>query len=156
MAHYVIELVLWIICAYFIGCLAGAALRRMFNSEPVVAPVLPAPPEDVVPPVVAEPVVEAAPAMMRPAGLGEPRGGEPDDLQRISGIGPKNEKILNSLGFFHFDQLAAWTAGEIAWVDDHLKFGGRIEREKWVEQAKLLAEGREEEFVRLYGTGGKG
>ncbi|NJM30714.1 MAG: hypothetical protein HC855_11990 [Rhizobiales bacterium] len=76
------------------------------------------------------------------------------ELQRISGVGPKNESVLHTLGFFHFDQIAAWTSEQIAWVDDHLKFNGRIGREEWVKQAGLLAEGRNAEFERLYGTGG--
>ncbi len=90
----------------------------------------------------------------RPKGMSAARGGKADDLQRISGVGPKNEKVLHSLGFYHFAQIAEWSKGEAEWVDDHLKFGGRVVREKWVHQSKLLAEGREAEFTRLYGTGG--
>lgn len=90
----------------------------------------------------------------RPKGIEAARSGKADNLQRISGVGPKNEKTLHRLGFFHFDQIAAWTAGEIAWVDDHLKFNGRILREEWTAQAKLLADGKEDEFRKLYGTGG--
>jgi predicted flap endonuclease-1-like 5' DNA nuclease len=93
-------------------------------------------------------------AEMRPRGLEKARGGKPDDLKRISGIGPKNEKVLHNLGVFHFDQIAAWTEDQIEWVDDHLNFNGRIGRENWVEQASLLAAGKEEEFLKLYGTGG--
>ena len=92
--------------------------------------------------------------MERPKGLTAARGGKPDNLQRISGIGPKNEAILHNLGFFHFDQIAAWTESQVAWVDDHLRFGGRIKREEWIKQAGLLAAGKEEEFTKLYGTGG--
>ena len=84
--------------------------------------------------------------MDRPRGLEVARDGKPDELQRISGIGPKNEKILHTLGYFHFDQIAGWTQRQIAWVDDHLKFNGRIGREEWVEQATLLATGKEAEF----------
>ena len=92
--------------------------------------------------------------MLKPRGLTKARGGKADDLQRISGIGPKNESILHGLGFFHFDQIAAWTSTEVNWVDDHLRFGGRIKREEWIRQARLLADGKEAEFTRLYGTGG--
>lgn len=92
--------------------------------------------------------------MKRPKGISSARGGKADNLQRISGIGPKNEKILHGLGFFHFDQIAAWSAAEIDWVEDHLRFGGRIKREEWTRQARLLADGKEAEFTRLYGTGG--
>jgi predicted flap endonuclease-1-like 5' DNA nuclease len=94
--------------------------------------------------------------MERPRGITMARNGKPDDLLRISGVGPKNEKILHSLGFFHFDQIAAWTPEQVNWVDDHLRFGGRIEREEWINQARLLANGNEVEFTRLYGTGGEG
>jgi predicted flap endonuclease-1-like 5' DNA nuclease len=92
--------------------------------------------------------------MNRPKGIAKARAGKADDLQRISGIGPKNEQILHSLGFFHFDQIASWLATEVAWVDDHLRFGGRIKREEWIKQARLLADGKEAEFAKLYGTGG--
>jgi predicted flap endonuclease-1-like 5' DNA nuclease len=93
-------------------------------------------------------------AESRPRGLDKARGGKPDDLKRISGIGPKNEKVLHNLGVFHFDQIAAWTEQQIDWVDDHLNFNGRIAREAWVHQASLLADGKEDEFLKQYGTGG--
>ena len=92
--------------------------------------------------------------MTRPRGISAARAGKPDNLQMLSGVGPKNEKVLHNLGFFHFDQIAAWTSQEIEWVDDHLKFNGRIQREEWVRQAKLLADGKLDEFKRQYGTGG--
>lgn len=165
MSHYIVELIIWSLIAYFAGCLIGWLLRTLFGSKEVAqpAPVKAEAPVPVRPAAAPEPVVAATPAvepmpvarMERPRGLAEPRDGKPDDLQEISGIGPKNEKILHTLGFFHFDQIAAWGAGEVAWVDDHLKFNGRIGREKWVEQAKLLAAGDFEEFRRLYATGGE-
>ncbi len=73
----------------------------------------------------------------RPAGFEAPRG-KPDDLKRISGIGARIEVVLNDLGIYHFDQIAAWSAAEIAWVDDYLKFKGRIARDSWVAQARRL------------------
>lgn len=87
----------------------------------------------------------AAPAaavveQVRPAGLEAPRDGKADDLKIIVGIGPKLEALCHRLGFYHFDQLANWTAAEIAWVDDNLEgFKGRVTRDKWVEQARALA-----------------
>ncbi len=89
----------------------------------------------------------------RPKGLAGAREGKADELQRISGVGPKIDKTLHSLGFFHFDQIANWSPDEVQWVDEHLRFKGRIEREEWIPQAKLLAAGNEGEFNRLYGTG---
>ena len=80
----------------------------------------------------------------RPELLTEARGGAPDDLKRIKGIGPKLEKLCNQLGVWHFDQIASWTDREVAWVDHHLEgFNGRIERDEWVAQAKALAAGND-------------
>ena len=84
------------------------------------------------------PAVKAA----KPKVLKAPRKGKADDLKMIWGVGPKLEALCNSLGFFHFDQIAAWTEAELAWVDDNLEgFKGRATREKWVSQAKVLAAG---------------
>jgi predicted flap endonuclease-1-like 5' DNA nuclease len=88
-----------------------------------------------------------ADAPRRPAGLTVARGGAADDLKRIKGVGPKLEQLCHSLGFYHFDQIAAWTADEIAWVDDNLEgFKGRVTRDDWVAQARVLAAGGTTEF----------
>ncbi len=71
--------------------------------------------------------------------LTEARGGQPDDLKKISGVGPKLESLLHENGVFHFDQIAAWTPSEIAYMDDQLSFKGRIERDNWLEQAATFA-----------------
>jgi len=76
----------------------------------------------------------------KPRGLKTARRGSAEDLKKISGVGPKIEGILNGLGIFHFDQIAAWTPENVAWVDDHLRFKGRIDREDWISQAANLAE----------------
>ena len=73
--------------------------------------------------------------------LTEARDGQPDDLKKISGVGPKLEGVLHENGVFHFDQIAAWTADEIAYMDDKLSFKGRIERDDWIAQAKDLMKG---------------
>lgn len=71
--------------------------------------------------------------------LTAPRNGTADELQEIEGIGPALEKLVNSLGFYHFDQIAAWTETDVALVDAEMKtFKGRIARDKWVEQAKII------------------
>lgn len=80
-----------------------------------------------------------------PYALSEPRGGTPDDLQRISGVGPKIEKQLHDLGIYHFDQIAEWREENIAWMNDKLRFKGRIQRENWIEQAGKLSADNEEE-----------
>ena len=83
----------------------------------------------------------------RPETLDAPRGGVADDLKMIKGVGPKLEKTINELGFWHFDQVASWTPDEVAWVNANLPgFSGRVSRDNWVEQAKTLAGGGETEF----------
>lgn len=84
----------------------------------------------------------------RPAALDGPRAGGADDLKQIKGIGPKLEQLCHRLGFYHFDQIAGWTAQEVAWVDANLEgFRGRVSRDDWVTQAKVLAAGGETEFA---------
>lgn len=75
--------------------------------------------------------------------LTEARDGQADDLKKISGVGPKLEGLLNQNGVFHFDQIAAWTSSEIAYMDDQLSFKGRIERDGWIDQAKQFASEKE-------------
>lgn len=86
---------------------------------------------------------------VKPASLATARGGVPDDLKAIEGIGPVLERLCHELGFFHFDQIAGWSADEIAWVDQNLKgFKGRVTRDKWVAQARIIVEHGLAEFLR--------
>jgi predicted flap endonuclease-1-like 5' DNA nuclease len=82
----------------------------------------------------------------KPATLTAARASGPDDLKLLKGVGPALEKTLNELGFYHFDQVAAWRKAEVEWVDSRLKFKGRIVRDEWIKQAKTLAKGGETEF----------
>ncbi len=75
----------------------------------------------------------------RPAGLDGPKG-EPDDLKKIGGVGPKLEGTLNELGIYHFWQIAEFTPDNVAWVDGYLSFKGRIDRDDWIGQAKTFAD----------------
>ena len=73
--------------------------------------------------------------------LASPTHGEPDELQRISGIGPALEKMLHDIGVYYFWQIAEWSDKDIDDVDDMLDaFKGRIKRDSWVKQANALAE----------------
>ncbi|MGG7644039.1 NADH-quinone oxidoreductase subunit E [Rhodovulum sp. YNF3179] len=82
---------------------------------------------------------EAAPDQHKPALMDAPRDGKADDLTRINGVGPALEKMLHDLGVFHFEQIAAWTPAEVAWIDANLvRFKGRVSRDGWVAQAKTL------------------
>jgi len=94
------------------------------------------------PPV--EPALEAAEAVSGEAPLeafellSAPRGA-PDDLAKLPGVGPQIVKKLNDGGVFHYWQLAALTPAESEKLDADLKLGGRIARDKWIEQARSLA-----------------
>jgi len=85
----------------------------------------------------------------RPAAIEKPAA--VDDLKLISGVGPKIEGILHSLGIYTFAQIAGWKKAEREWVDGYLNFKGRIERDDWVKQAKALAKGGVAEYVRVFG-----
>ena len=102
----------------------------------------------------ATPDVETAEDAARPEALSSARAGGADDLKMIKGVGPKLEIMLNDLGFYHFDQIAAWSAAEVAWVNDNLAgFKGRVSRDNWVEQASKLATGQETEFSKRVSDG---
>ncbi|MGR3433661.1 MAG: hypothetical protein ACU0CO_02030 [Shimia sp.] len=127
----------------------------------------PSAPADAMPVAVAAPPAPAAPDFdgdgliegteegTRPATLDAPRDGAPDDLKRIRGIGLKLEQLCHRLGFYHFDQIAAWSDDEVAWVDANLEgFKGRVTRDAWVDQARLLAGGGETAFSKRVDGGG--
>lgn len=63
---------------------------------------------------------------------------EVDNLEVISGVGPVLAEKLNSVGVYRFEQLANWTERNVKEFDELLSFGGRIEREEWISQAKAL------------------
>ncbi len=85
----------------------------------------------------------------RPQGIEKPA--TPDDLELISGVGPKIAGTLHELGIFTFAQIAGWKKAEREWVDGYLNFKGRIERDDWVKQAKALAKGGEAEYIKVFG-----
>jgi NADH-quinone oxidoreductase subunit E len=121
----------------------GDTVARITGEEEAAAPAAPARKKAKSKPA-PKAEAEPAPASESPVAEVEPKllseaQGAPDDLKKISGVGPKLEKLLNGLGIYHFSQIAAWTEAEIAWVDNRLKFKGRIERDDWVEQARKLA-----------------
>ena len=106
------------------------------------------------PPIAATPVdviattVEVPPA---PTILPAPEG-PPDDLTRMKGVGPKLVALLHELGVTHFSQIAAWTDEDIAAIDQRLgTFKGRIQRDRWVEQARHLAEDDASGFEAKFG-----
>ncbi|MGO8061213.1 5' DNA nuclease [Rhizobium johnstonii] len=94
----------------------------------------------------AKPVTQAKPASQAKASQPKPAvkakpvaRGKTDDLKLIAGIGPKLEQVLNAKGIRSFAEIAAWTDEEIARFDAELGFNGRIGRDDWAGQAKVLA-----------------
>jgi predicted flap endonuclease-1-like 5' DNA nuclease len=79
--------------------------------------------------------------------------GPSDDLKRIRGVGVLIEKRLNAMSIRRYEQIANWTSGDIDRVSRMLEFKGRIERESWVEQARILASGGQTEFSRRVDKG---
>ncbi len=74
-----------------------------------------------------------------PARLSAPHGGVADNLKEIEGVGPAMERLVNGMGFYHFDQIAGWSDADVAWVDANLKgFKGRVTRDRWVAQARII------------------
>lgn len=76
-----------------------------------------------------------------------------DDLKRVRGVGVLIEKKLNSMGVTSYQQIANWSAADIDRVSQVLDFRGRIERENWVEQARILSAGGQTEFSRRVDRG---
>jgi predicted flap endonuclease-1-like 5' DNA nuclease len=89
-------------------------------------------------PAIEEPVA-AAPAEIEAVVEAPPEPPAPDDLMRMTGIGPKLTVALAERGVTRFAQIAAWTAKDLAEVDAALSLKGRAVREAWVAQAKRLA-----------------
>ena len=90
----------------------------------------------------------AATTGAKPAGLSQARDGGADDLRLIEGIGSQIQRFLNELGVFHFDQIAAWSPQDVAWIDANLpKFPGRASRDRWVSQARIICEEGREAFL---------
>jgi branched-chain amino acid transport system ATP-binding protein len=116
------------------------------------APAKPVPAKAVRPTAVAGPPASASAKSVKPAATAKAAPARPvavapvaavpsapDKLTLIKGIGPVNERKLNAHGITRFDQIARWKKADIAAVEAYLAFDGRIAREDWIGQAKLLA-----------------
>ncbi|MGA0593458.1 30S ribosomal protein S2 [Enterovirga sp. CN4-39] len=71
--------------------------------------------------------------------LAAPRGA-PDDLTKLTGVGPQLANKLNDAGVFHYWQLGAMQPDDVAKLDADLKLNGRITRDDWIGQARNLIE----------------
>ena len=86
------------------------------------------------------PAPEAVPLADAPAAA--PASGTEPGLTRLKGLGPKAAALLGELGVTSIDQIAGWSDADIARIDPQMgAFKGRIARDRWVDQAKLLTSG---------------
>ena len=98
----------------------------------------------------AQPAAAPSPATTAPTATATASGS--DDLTRIKGLGPKLAATLREQGVTGFSQIAGWTEADIDRIDAGLgRFQGRIRRDDWVGQAKLLAAGDDAGFAQRYG-----
>ena len=95
---------------------------------------------------------EAPPTPVPPGSSAGSPAAEPDDLRRIKGVGPKLVALLHGLGVTRYAQIAAWSDEDIDRIDAQLgAFAGRIRRDNWVDQARLLAAGDTSGFEAQFG-----
>ena len=149
---------LWILIILALVAIVAFLVRGKSRDKSIAASPSPVVSPREVP--VAEPVPAPSPAV-QPAAVTEAEApapstpvaaGEPDNLLKIKGIGPKVNGILNGLGITRFEQIAAWTPADIARIDGHLgNFAGRAVRDQWVDQAGYLARGDIAGFEAKYG-----
>jgi predicted flap endonuclease-1-like 5' DNA nuclease len=120
------------------GAAPAARNHALIDAPPAAAPLPP-----IVPEAVGAAGVAVAAAAMNQA----------DDLTQIKGLGPKLASTLQELGVTSFTQIAAWDESEIDRVDAQLgRFQGRIRRDSWVQQARLLAAGDRAGFESQFGA----
>jgi predicted flap endonuclease-1-like 5' DNA nuclease len=74
----------------------------------------------------------------RPLSLLQPPHGEKDDLAAIDGIDDELAERLHGLGVWTFGQIACWSDENAGWIGSYLAFPHRVQREGWVEQARVL------------------
>jgi predicted flap endonuclease-1-like 5' DNA nuclease len=87
-----------------------------------------------------------------PAATVEAVATESHDLSNLKGVGDKFAAKLRELGIDSLRQIAGWSGADVAVIDSQLgPFQGRITRDRLVEQAKLLHEGRITEYETRFG-----
>lgn len=114
--------------------------------EPIAAasPLEASPATEVAPaaPVASAPVEPAAPAQSYADG----------PITQLKGLGPKVATRLGELGVTTVGQMAALSDGEAQTIDAQLgNFTGRMGRDRWIEQARLLAAGDKAGFEAVFG-----
>lgn len=126
--------------------------QAVTSAPQVVAPVKPPEPA-VSKPAVSKSAVVAAPepeSLPEEPAIVQPAPWEPDDLQRLEGIGPKIAGVLASDGVTSYTQLAAMTPDQIRAI-----LTGKVRLfnpDTWPEQAQLAAAGHWDELIEFQRT----
>ncbi len=114
------------------------AAASPFEATPATETAAPAP---VAPPEQA-PIAPAAPAQSYADG----------PVTQLKGLGPKVAAQLGTLGVATVGEMAALTDSEAQRIDAQLgNFTGRMGRDRWIEQARLLAAGDKAGFEAVFG-----
>jgi predicted flap endonuclease-1-like 5' DNA nuclease len=145
-----LETALLSFAVYIVGCFVGGWIKSIFDYQPVSRSRARAASKPRPAPRLPD---EDKHNGSRPQGFASPRRGIADDLKLISGIGRQNEGRLHGIGVWHFDQIATWTPANVQWAGSYLAFKGRIQREKWIQQAKKLAAGVKSDFAKRAAAG---
>lgn len=132
------------------GAAPATRNQALIDAPPVAAGVVP----PMVPPMVPDAIGGAGVAVAAAAQDARiDAQAQADDLSRVKGLGPKLAATLKELGVTRFDQIAEWSDADIDRIDGQLgRFQGRIRRDDWVAQAKLLAAGDNAEFHNRFGA----
>ncbi|WP_120717649.1 helix-hairpin-helix domain-containing protein [Tsuneonella amylolytica] len=128
------------------GAAPAARNQALIDAAPVAG-------EAVVVPAVPGAIGGAGAAVAAAAGSARERQDTAQELTQIKGLGPKLATTLNELGVTSLAQIAAWTDSDIDRIDGQLgRFQGRIRRDRWVEQARLLEEGDRSSYEAQFGA----
>lgn len=101
-------------------------------------------------PLDAAPAREAASEPAAPAAVATDPAAAP--VSTLKGLGPKLAARLGELGIANVGQVAALSPEQAAALDAQLgPFAGRMERDRWIEQARFLAAGDTAGFERVFG-----
>lgn len=115
--------------------------------RPVAVPVAPPPAEAPAAPAVAPappPLADTLPAT-------PPLAAEPP-LTTLKGLGPKAASMLGERGIASIADLAALSPDQAATLDAELgPFAGRMSRDRWHEQARLLSRGDKAGYEAIFG-----
>lgn len=133
----VVNLIIATVIGFIIGLIVGRASVWSFSSNPT--PTISSQAQTGINPV----FKKNSSVDNKPLVLSSPKAAGKDNLRKIKGIDYKVEEDLNNLGIYHFEQISKWSSKNCDWIDEFLLLPGQSKKFQWVEQAKILASGRD-------------